>query len=258
MRTRGRWIADGGLNTELRPNRQPATHRLRRFPMVSCTNKPNWKGPAGVANPSCETKPIFSQAGPRGSRPCETNPISGQPAPPGTPDCAKQTQFGPVDRESTPVGGAARSRRRPIVRNEPNSSMADFGFRIADCARQTQLAPRTGRWARGWSLSCETKPIPSEGRKSQVLAGKRVMVYYTCMGPRRNKPNSCPSADPEISVPGKPIVRNEPGFASRDGATGAWDARQTCETKPNRRAGCPTLSLFPRSGPAHSPSPAAF
>jgi hypothetical protein len=53
----------------------------------------------------------------------------------------------------------------------------------ADRAKQTQLA--------------------SARRAGQVLDGQRVMVNWAGKGLRRNKPNFCPSTDPEIAVPGK-------------------------------------------------------
>jgi hypothetical protein len=70
------------------------------------------------------------------------------------------------------------------ARNEPNSSIADFGLRIGD-------RPAAGRPLRppGQGLVVQTNPIPAAGTKRQVLCGKGVMVNHTCNRLRPNKPN---------------------------------------------------------------------
>jgi hypothetical protein len=148
---------------------------------------------------------------PGGEDPYETNPILRLRI----ADCAKQSQF-PAPGGTEPAGrgavlrnkpnwprraperarvpgdrdGETRKtnpirRRRAIVSNKPNPAGRPEPQR-AKCAKQTQFPPRR---VGGANRSCQTKPIPSAGRKSQVLAGKRVMVDWTCTGLRRNKAN---------------------------------------------------------------------
>jgi hypothetical protein len=215
----------------------------------SCMGKELWW--VGHARDFGETKPIHAPANRDGRWPagpevvrhrgqsCETNPIARSAAPRRCPGGA----------------GLARVGRGTNVQNEPNSSIADFGLRIvqnepnlprgraggvvagAHRAKQTQTWATWGIWeaARRGSLSCRTKPIPSAGRKSQVLAGKRAMVDWTCRGLRRNKANR-----PEPIVRQRLVARcrsgNKPNLAPRTGRRGPGGS-QACETKPIPGAG---------------------
>jgi hypothetical protein len=132
-----------------------------------------------------------------GSGMCKTKPIRGRPDRHPGADCAKRTQFG-RSREATgdkicktkpisPTGaGLGRGRANvqnkancpgpgalpsvlgpptgAIVQNEPNFSIADFGFRIADserpAARRLGLCgPVVQTNPIGWNLSHKTNPI---------------------------------------------------------------------------------------------------
>jgi len=77
-----------------------------------------------------------------------------------------------------------------FVRNKPNFSIADCG--LSTDLQQDALCGPPGRGPVvqtnpiGRGQSCETKPIPLTGRKSQVLAGTRVMVNWTCIPDKAN------------------------------------------------------------------------
>ncbi len=121
-------------------------------------NEPNL--PGGAGRPSALAPP---------SRLCKTKPISPSRWGQRGVNRAKRTQF-------HPAGGPVWW---PIVQNEPNSSIADFGLRIADCGLGTDLQrdalcgpPSRGPVVQtnpiGWSKPCETKPISRPRRVGEV------------------------------------------------------------------------------------------
>ena len=147
------------------------------------------------------------------------------------------------------ASGGAISGAVAWARRAKQTQFVDCGLRIgkrtaqrpilsvvwtAKCAKQSQLAlayrpdPRAGCTNKPNSRSqlCETNSIPSEDRKSQVLAGKRVMVEWTCTGLRRNKANLPPGGHGTIpsfhhsSIPSfqhsspLAVVRNKASFWS--------------------------------------------
>jgi hypothetical protein len=127
--------------------------------------------------------------------------------------CAKQSQFRRESQVSSLKFQAGETCRKP-------SASSDFKLRTADAAAAGPLV--------------QTKPIPSEGRKSQVLAGKRVMVDWTGTALRRNKANSR-RRQPGRSVAGRAgggpppgtIVRKKPNLGGRAGHRRAKCAKRT-------------------------------
>ncbi len=140
---------------------------------------------------------------------CKTNPIpGGWDAPPfqypivpafqSDVNCAKRTQFRPSAQEWARGAGPGGPDGQKM-QNEPNSSIADCGFRIG------------GTDFRRRCRSYKTNPICSAA------------------------PGGPPSPlDPPASPPPSRLCKTNPipGGAGWDGATGAWDARQSCKTNP--------------------------
>jgi hypothetical protein len=122
------------------------------------------------------------------SRPChysvghDTPPFHCSIIPPSQPDayCAKRTQF-----------GGCPAARRGVAVNKQSQTRATWGI-WGTVSRVLYKQTQFRRVATG--LAVQTNPFPSEDRKSQVLAGKRVMVDWTCTGLRRNKANFPPGA----------------------------------------------------------------
>jgi hypothetical protein len=206
MRTRGRWISDCG------PRSQPGVTTLRiqgglaagrpQPPAMShpwqanCTNLGD--GAPARANDAKRTQSV--DPGPGGYGPGDLTGGAFSRA-----NCAKQTQFAFEQN-----AGQVLWRKGVMVictykgpgKNKPNcprrGTEAVSGYAGRDPAwgtwavgqmRKTNpISKRSGATgAHNEGQSCQTKPISSEGRDRQVLAGKRVMVNQTCMGLRRNK-----------------------------------------------------------------------
>jgi hypothetical protein len=244
-------------------------------PVGGCAKRTQFPAPGGTGrqghgatDKTCKTNPI---PGRRDTPPFYCSIIPPFPAGPGGmgPEgrgtrgkCAKQTQFGHVVRASPVAGRAncATSPRCPASGKKPNSS-------IADCAKQTQFAPRhagtsgtdratsprcpasgnkanlalggVGRGRPTHSLSlragstkrrlCETKPIRGDAAGDGAW-GTRDEGCCT------NKPNSYHGADPEIGVPGRANCAKQSQFARlrrAGGATGAWDVGTNAQNEPN-------------------------
>jgi hypothetical protein len=97
----------------------------------------------------------------------------------------------------------------------------------------------------------QTKPIPSADRRSQVLAGKQVMVDWSYNGPRRNKANSPGRRAKQTQFPGG-ARWDQPGGPGSNGeaspVTGAKHAKQTQFPAVGRASGadCAKQSQFSR------------
>jgi hypothetical protein len=107
---------------------------------------------------------------------------------------AKRSQFPCRDTKGRELAGRGGPPTAPIVRNKANF-------------------PRAGQHGRPcryrWAKTCETKPIPPEHNKGQVLCGPRVMTYWTRKQPRPNKANPRPAPTGRVSAPNKANSRGQ-------------------------------------------------
>jgi hypothetical protein len=148
------------------------------------------------------------------------------------PKRAKRSQF--LDScKTNPISGEAGRWDRPIVRNEPNlpgpivrnkansrrcrvrGGLRDGGRRVL--YKQSQSAEGAQQWARGGKSALPVPPGPNvrneanfsiHAKRTQFPARRAAGIGRWCET--------------------NPIC----GPAGRDGARGAWDARQSCETNP--------------------------
>jgi hypothetical protein len=120
---------------------------------------------------------------PRG-RLCKTNPISGSPSMPGGRIAQNKAKLG-----QDGISGGRHAREEAIVRNEANSSIADFGLQI-----QRRLRP---------AASDRCGPIVQNEPNSPPDRHARSWLEQIV----RNEPNFRPAEGW-----GRPIVQNEPNF----------------------------------------------
>jgi hypothetical protein len=159
-------------------------------------------------------------------------------------------------RQTNPIrpSGQAWSLERQTVRNKPNSchyADQEIGVpRRADCAKQSQF----GGSSRGWSLWCETKPIPRL-RISDWGLGTDLRRDARCgppgQGPvvqtkpiaRRGAPRRCPAEQQKGQVLcGKGFMVNSTSDRPRQNKANlgkpGWDpGSRLCRTKPISGAG---------------------
>jgi hypothetical protein len=147
--------------------------------------------------------------------------------PPFQPDaiCAEQTQFA---RQGQPGQGHGDVGRGPSEQTKPIRARRAPAGRSRICGHGQDARATHGRDAHATNVlrrhyergrSCETKPIPAERKQGQVLGGERVMVDFPCIWPWQNKANSVQQSQ----------------FAAGAGGDGAWGARdvgESCETNP--------------------------
>ncbi len=153
--------ASGGRKAQNKPNwPNQNVQNEANSPIANCRNGTGQPAPAFGTVAGFRIVRNEPNSAMPGDKTCETNPI-------GSAFHAKQSQLPP---------GRSRARACPELAEGTPKPRSGRGRapRGDDSAKQSQTwAPvgHLGDGARG-SLLCKTKPIPSDGRKSQVLVGK--------------------------------------------------------------------------------------
>ncbi len=132
------WVAAGGRQGRTgSTTRAIMRHRLdaplREAKPIPGEARWDEAGGTGDEGQMRQTNPIWPGWPARGER--------GRQTPPGHDD-VKQTQFGPRQNEGQVVYGKGVMAERTCKehwKNKANSSIADFGLRIVDCAKRTQF-----------------------------------------------------------------------------------------------------------------------
>ena len=186
---------------------------------------------------------------------------------------AKRTQF---PHWACEVAGGPST--RPIAPNKPNSKRSFKSEVSSDEQAETIAGSPNSTLTSSHRLPvAQTKPIPPEGRDSQMLDGKRVMVNRTCMPSKANSGLCRVGRGVESIVRNKanvPHTRGKgrghqggtrrrrgrpcetkpiPGGADRDGARGTRTVGLIVRNKANSAVNCAKRTQFPAGPGATGP-----